>query len=117
LWCELQALQSRLKYLSTHTIKLQMEEEGDKDKLGVGEELGKESTEKLGSDKVEPAATETDLLPPHTPLSVPEGESEIHLLLEPPPPPTPKEMLAPLDITPFIKLVLGSYKQTKKETL
>ena len=89
-----QALQSRLKYLSTHTIKLQMEEE-EKEKDG-----------QASSEAEQPEAA------PQTPLSVVDRagpptlatvDAETSLLLEPPPAPTPREMLQPLDITPFVK--------------
>ncbi|CAC5378200.1 Androglobin [Mytilus coruscus] len=78
------ALQSRLKYLSTHTIKLHP----DKEEEEGGEE--KKSEE------------EGDVMPPPTPMSLHEAGDE-NLTLEPPRPPTPKEMLAPLDVSPFIR--------------
>ncbi|KAK7107724.1 hypothetical protein V1264_015593 [Littorina saxatilis] len=90
------ALQSRLKYLSTHTIKLQPEGEEDKEK--EGEASG------------EPAA-EPEPIPPATPLSANEVnglEPEPVLLHEPPPALTPREMLQPLDITPFVKKTLDT---------
>lgn len=79
----LQAMQSRLKYLSTHTIKLKDdEEEGEK-------------TEGEGADQ-------PGYVPPQTPGSL-LGDDDGNLTLEPPPPPTPKEMLQPVDYTPFLK--------------
>ena len=59
---------------------------------------------------VEPAAEAgTDAAPDRTTSPAPtavegaaETESEV-LLVEPPPPPPPKEVLQPLDITPFVK--------------
>ena len=90
-----QALQSRLKYLNTHTIKLQPEEE---DKEKEGEAAG------------EAAPAEAELAPPQTPLSVVDPgaaalDTEVVLTLEPPPAPTPREMLQPLDITPFVRYI------------
>ena len=80
------AMQSRLKYLSTHTIKL------------------KDDEEKEEGEKMEGEQTEVTLdLPPQTPGSYLDQLDEGTLTLEPPPPPTPKEMLQPLDLTPFIK--------------
>nr|KAG5705054.1 hypothetical protein BaRGS_018784 [Batillaria attramentaria] len=85
------ALQSRLKYLSTHTVKLQPDEEEVE-----------ASTEQL----------DQEAAPPQTPLSLVDQsglhalESEMNLTLEPPPGPTPREMLQPLDITPFVKKTL-----------
>ena len=82
------AMQSRLKYLSTHTIKLKDDEET---KEGEGEKADGEQGEV------------TLELPPQTPGSYLDQLDEGTLTLEPPPPPTPKEMLQPLDLTPFIK--------------
>ena len=81
------AMQSRLKYLSTHTIKLTDDEEKEEGEKTEGEQ------------------TEVTLdLPPQTPGgSYLDQLDEGTLTLEPPPPPTPKEMLQPLDVTPFIK--------------
>ncbi|KAL8581512.1 hypothetical protein ACOMHN_042905 [Nucella lapillus] len=96
------ALQSRLKYLNTHTIKLHPEEE-DKEKEGEssGGDLAPGAP---GAPAVEQEAAPT----PHTPLSAIDPtlaalEAEMVLTLEPPPAPTPREMLQPLDITPFIR--------------
>ena len=83
------AMQSRLKYLSTHLIKLHPDKE---------EEEVKEGEEKPDS--------EAEIPPPQTPLSMHEDKEEI-LTLEPPPPPTPKEILPPLDITPFLRKASG----------
>lgn len=82
------AMQSRFKYLSTHTIKLKDDEET---KEGDGEKADGEQGEV------------TLELPPQTPGSYLDQLDEGTLTLEPPPPPTPKEMLQPLDLTPFIK--------------
>ena len=82
-------MQSRLKYLSTHTIKLKDDEEG------------KEEGERVEGEQGEVALD----LPPTTPGSYLDQLDEGTLTLEPPPPPTPKEMLQPLDLTPFIKWV------------
>ena len=41
-----------------------------------------------------------------------ETESEV-LLAEPPPPPPPKEILQPLDITPFVRQVFTGYCKIK----
>lgn len=72
-----------MKYLGTHTIKLQPDKEDD--------EAEKEKTDEEG-----------DVMPPPTPMSFHDAGDE-NLTLEPPPPPTPKEMLTPLDLTPFIR--------------
>lgn len=79
-------MQSRLKYLSTHMIKLGDDEEG--------KEEG-EKTETEGGD------TTLDV-PPQTPGSL-LGDDDGTLTLEPPTQPTPKEMLQPIDITPFLR--------------
>ena len=79
-------MQSRLKYLSTHTIKLHPDKEEEEGEEGVAQ------------------GEAADILPPPTPASLLEQmEAESNLTLEPPTPPTPKEMLEPLDVTPFIK--------------
>ncbi|XP_053396619.1 androglobin-like isoform X26 [Mercenaria mercenaria] len=77
------AMQSRLKYLSTHTIKLKDDEE---------------ETEKVEGE----GADQPGYVPPQTPGSL-LGDDDGNLTLEPPPPPTPKEMLQPVDITPFLR--------------
>jgi len=76
-------MQSRLKYLKEHTIRLGGDEEGEG---GEGE----------GGD------TALDL-PPHTPGSFLGDDDSGVLTLEPPPPPQPKEMLQPIDYTPFLR--------------
>ncbi|XP_052808177.1 androglobin-like isoform X3 [Mya arenaria] len=78
------AMQSRLKYLKEHTIKLGGDDEGE-GAQGEGE----------GGD------TNLDM-PPQTPGSF-LGDDEGALSLEPPPPPQPKELLQPVDITPFLR--------------
>ncbi|XP_052244735.1 androglobin-like isoform X7 [Dreissena polymorpha] len=80
------AMQSRLKYLKEHTIK-----------LGGGDE------ETLEGEKLEgEGGADTTLdIPPQTPGSF-LGEDDGTLTLEPPTPPTPKEILQPVDYTPFI---------------
>ena len=66
-----------------------------------------EEKEKEKEAGVEPAA-EQDVAP-HTPLSASDQagamalEAEAVLFLEPPPAPTPRQMLQPLDITPFVR--------------
>ncbi|XP_064627067.1 androglobin-like isoform X5 [Lineus longissimus] len=89
------ALQSRLQYLNSHLIKLQTDEEEPAEK--VDEERPSESGENL------------DVLPAQTPVSpLPaDPEAEAILLHEPPPPPPPKEMLQPVDSTPFEKSLYG----------
>lgn len=84
-----QALQSRLKYLSTHTIKLQSADESSNEKhmeseSGTGDQSDHEA------------------VPPQTPLSS-QLETEAILTLEPPPVASPREILQPLDITPFVR--------------
>ncbi|KAL3881172.1 hypothetical protein ACJMK2_027629 [Sinanodonta woodiana] len=80
------AMQSRLKYLSTHTIKLKDDEDA-KDE---------------GGDKADVESMEHP--PSMTPGgSYPEKEDEGTLTLEPPQPPTPKEMLQPLDFSQFLR--------------
>ena len=75
-------MQSRLKYLNTHMIKLQPDKEEEEKEEGAENELE---------------------IPAHaTPLSLHEGADEV-LTLEPPLAPTPKEILPPLDITPYLK--------------
>lgn len=75
-------MQSRLKYLSTHIIKLKDdEEEGEKEEGEGGDIMG--------------------YAPPQTPGSL-LGDDDGNLTLEPPPPPQPKEMLQPVDYSPFI---------------
>ncbi|XP_033740802.1 androglobin-like isoform X8 [Pecten maximus] len=93
------ALQSRLKYLNTHLIKLHP----DKDEEEVKE----------GEDKPE---SEAEIPPPQTPLSMHEDKEEI-LTLEPPPPPTPKEILPPLDITPFLRKANGEPRYLDEEEI
>ncbi|XP_061176714.1 androglobin-like isoform X2 [Saccostrea echinata] len=78
------AMQSRLKYLNTHTIKLDY----DKEETEGGEEKPLDQEE---------------VPPPQTPLSLHGDQGEENLTLEPPPAPTPTEMLQPLDLTPFMK--------------
>jgi len=78
-------MQSRLKYLKEHTIRLGGDEEG-----------GGEGGEGEGGD------TALDL-PPHTPGSFLGDDDSGVLTLEPPPPPQPKEMLQPIDYTPFLR--------------
>lgn len=89
-----QALQSRLKYLSTHTIKLLP----DKD----GQQHDKETTE-LTVD-----APEQVTAPPQTLIMADTGsivDSESVLTLEPPAAPAASEILQPLDLTPFLRSV------------
>ena len=82
-------MQSRLKYLSTHTIKLVDDEEVKED-----------------GEKPEGELPETTIeLPPQTPGSL-LGDEDGNLTLEPPPPPTPKEMLQPIDVSPFLRFVV-----------
>ncbi|XP_013419771.1 androglobin-like [Lingula anatina] len=93
------ALQSRLQYLSTHMIKLQPEGE-------EGAEKGDSATAAAappqeGAEQILAAAA-AEMGPPQTPTSEPPDTEEI-LTLEPPPPPTPKEMLQPLDLTPYLR--------------
>ncbi|XP_062575227.1 androglobin-like [Saccostrea cucullata] len=78
------AMQSRLKYLNTHTIKLDY----DKEETEGGEEKPLDQEE---------------VPPPQTPLSLHGDQGEENLTLEPPLAPTPTEMLQPLDLTPFMK--------------
>lgn len=66
-------------------------------KLQPDEEEPKEGEEK--------PPEETENLPPQTPISMHEQADEI-LTLEPPPLPTPKEFLQPLDLTPFIRFIV-----------
>ncbi|OWF38911.1 Androglobin [Mizuhopecten yessoensis] len=93
------ALQSRLKYLNTHLIKLHPDKE--------------EEEVKEGEDKPE---SEAEIPPPQTPLSMHEDKEEI-LTLEPPPPPTPKEILPPLDITPFLRKASGEPRYLDEEEI
>lgn len=89
-----QALQSRLKYLSTHTIKLLP----DKD----GQQHDKETTE-LAVD-----APEQVTAPPQTLIMADTRsivDSESVLTLEPPAAPAASEILQPLDLTPFLRSV------------
>ncbi|XP_025099309.1 androglobin-like isoform X4 [Pomacea canaliculata] len=89
------ALQSRLKYLSTHTIKLLP----DKD----GQQHDKETTE-LTVD-----APEQVTAPPQTLIMADTGsivDSESVLTLEPPAAPAASEILQPLDLTPFLRKTL-----------
>lgn len=97
------ALQSRLKYLNTHTIKLHPDEEGDKE----GETSSGAVTDVAAGAAAAPPV-EQEMAPPHTPLSAmdPALDMEVTLTLEPPPVPTPREMLQPLDITPFVRRTL-----------
>ncbi|XP_060593126.1 androglobin-like isoform X19 [Ruditapes philippinarum] len=89
------AMQSRLKYLSTHTIKLNDdEEEGEKVEGEGGDQPG--------------------YVPPQTPGSF-LGDDDGNLTLEPPPPPTPKEMLQPVDITPFLRHTTDSPRYLDEE--
>ena len=81
-------MQSRLKYLADHTIKVQDDEE-------VKPEDGEARTD-------EPTETTLDL-PPQTPGSYLGELDDGALTLEPPTPPTPKEVLQSVDITPFLK--------------
>ncbi|XP_046325515.2 androglobin-like isoform X6 [Haliotis rufescens] len=83
------AMQSRLKYLSTHMIRVQPD----------GGEEAKEERPSTGEGQPAEEAPPTSRETPISFLDQPEGE----LSLEPPPPPTPKEILQPLDLTPFIK--------------
>lgn len=87
------AMQSRLKYLSTHTIKLQTDEEAAP---AANKPLDVETAAEQA---------EIDTFPSHTPLSA--FDHEVTLTLEPPPGPPPKEMLQPFDITPFVKKTLA----------
>ncbi|KAL4233261.1 hypothetical protein ACF0H5_007945 [Mactra antiquata] len=91
------AMQSRLKYLSTHTIKLKDdEEEGEKEDGEGGDTVG--------------------YAPPQTPGSL-LGEDDGNLTLEPPPPPQPKEMLQPVDYTPFIRRSTDTPRYLDEEEL
>ena len=80
----LQALQSRLAYLGKNMVKLQPDKEEEE---GADEKKSEE---------------EGDIMPPTTPMSLHESGDE-NLTLEPPRPATPKEMLKPLDISPFVR--------------
>ena len=78
------ALQSRLAYLGKNMVKLQPDKEEEE---GADEKKSEE---------------EGDIMPPTTPMSLHESGDE-NLTLEPPRPATPKEMLKPLDISPFVR--------------
>ncbi|XP_022294382.2 androglobin-like isoform X10 [Crassostrea virginica] len=77
------AMQSRLKYLNSHTLK-----QDDKEEMEGGEEKAPEQEE---------------VPPPQTPLSLHGDQGDENLTLEPPPAPTPTEMLQPMDLSPFLK--------------
>nr|XP_022294383.1 androglobin-like isoform X13 [Crassostrea virginica] len=77
------AMQSRLKYLNSHTLK-----QDDKEETEGGEEKAPEQEE---------------VPPPQTPLSLHGDQGDENLTLEPPPAPTPTEMLQPMDLSPFLK--------------
>lgn len=77
------AMQSRLKYLNSHTLK-----SDDKEETEAGEEKPVEQEE---------------VPPPQTPLSLHGEQGEENLTLEPPPAPTPTEMLQPMDFSSFLK--------------
>ncbi|XP_076467316.1 androglobin-like isoform X4 [Babylonia areolata] len=98
------ALQSRLKYLNTHTIKLHAEDEGKE---------GEATADAAPTDGTAPVpdSQEAAPAPPHSPLlgidpTLAALDAEMVLTLEPPRPPTPREMLQPLDITPFVRHTL-----------
>jgi hypothetical protein len=76
-------MQSRLKYLNTHTIK----QDYEKEETEGGEEKPLDQEE----------------VPPQTPLSLHGDQGDENLTLEPPPAPTPTEMLEQMDFTPFLK--------------
>lgn len=77
------AMQSRLKYLNSHTLK-----SDDKEETETGEEK---------------AVDQEEVPPPQTPLSLHGEQGDENLTLEPPPAPTPTEMLQPMDFSPFLK--------------
>ncbi|XP_048766494.2 androglobin-like isoform X7 [Ostrea edulis] len=77
------AMQSRLKYLNMHTIK----QDYDKEETEGGEEKPLDQEE----------------VPPQTPLSLHGDQGDENLTLEPPPAPTPTEMLQQMDFSPFLK--------------
>lgn len=77
------AMQSRLKYLNSHTLK-----SDDKEETEAGEEKPVEQEE---------------VPPPQTPLSLHGEQGEENLTLEPPPAPTPTELLQPMDFSSFLK--------------
>lgn len=76
-------MQSRLKYLNSHTLKSD----------------DKEETETVE----EKAVDQEEVPPPQTPLSLHGEQGDENLTLEPPPAPTPTEMLQPMDFSPFLK--------------
>ena len=85
-------MQSRLKYLNSHTLK-----QDDKEETEGGEEKAPEQEE---------------VPPPQTPLSLHGDQGDENLTLEPPPAPTPTEMLQPMDLSPFLKYVLKEHLLT-----
>ena len=85
-------MQSRLKYLNSHTLK-----QDDKEETEGGEEKAPEQEE---------------VPHPQTPLSLHGDQGDENLTLEPPPAPTPTEMLQPMDLSPFLKYVLKEHLLT-----
>ena len=81
------ALQSRLQYLNTNMIKLSSDE-AEPPKPAEGEEGVPPRDD--GASTPQPSALDP-------------FDSETNLTTEPPPPPPAKEMLQPLDLTPFIR--------------
>ncbi|GFS08055.1 androglobin-like [Elysia marginata] len=122
------AMQSRLKYLNSHTIRLQASSE-DNTHSGTVPASGTGSKEdqtagdvSSGTNIPQAAESGTSLLEqepsPPTPASFGDHfESETTLTLEPPPMPQPKEILEPLDKTPFIRKTLDTPKYLDEEEI
>ncbi|ESO89380.1 hypothetical protein LOTGIDRAFT_229226 [Lottia gigantea] len=96
------ALQSRLKYLNSHMIKV---EHGH----GDGDVAADEVTEGGA-----PTPKEAERL---TPVPYLDQADDTILTLEPPPPPQPTEILQPIDLTPFIKKTLEKPKFLDEEEM
>ncbi|XP_035827266.1 androglobin [Aplysia californica] len=111
------ALQSRLKYLNSHTVKLGASEDDQSAETAASSlttGTGPPTAAESGA-----TVTEQESLPgPQTPVSLGEHfESETTLTLEPPPPPAAKEMLEPLDVTPFVRKTLAEPRYLGEEEL
>ncbi|KAK3803170.1 hypothetical protein RRG08_067346 [Elysia crispata] len=123
------AMQSRLKYLNSHTIRLQPSSEDTTQSGTVTASMSASNDDQTqGAIDAVPSGTlmsgtnlpqaaesgtsmtEQEASPP-TPVSFGDHfESDTALTLEPPPMPQPKEILEPLDKTPFIRRTLPEPK-------
>ncbi|XP_074663197.1 androglobin-like [Tubulanus polymorphus] len=96
------ALQSRLNYLNSHMISLVPDTDEDEKK----EESELEESEML------------DTVPSQTPVTPVEGvDSDTILTTEPPQPPAPKQILQPLDLTPFERGLFGEKRYLDDELI